>query len=322
MVSSRRARWVHVALREAWRHPWDHGQVSLPPYPMSAQPNFGAQQPGLYPLRPLRIGEIFAAALRVAWRHIAVLAPAGLIVLVLAAAAELAVLSASGSLENFASGSYAVISVDATPAELDSIVSYLWSNILPALAASVAVSLVGNQILAGVATPFAAIGATTTSGDNSAGLARLRPRLPVLIGIGLVAGLATALGFVLLIVPGILLWLMFMPAGPVAVMEGSSIGNSLRRALIVSRGFKGRLLGVGVLTGLISGAINLLLSSVLGRAISTTDAVQHLFLTQGISVLIGALLAAWSSAVTAMLYIDIRMRREGLAQALQANARR
>jgi hypothetical protein len=300
--------------------PWQDGQVSLPPYPFAAGQNFGAPQPGLYPLRPLTIGEIFAAAFRVARRHLAVLAPLAFVVSAVALGTQLAILTANGSLHDYATGQYARIPVDATQADITAMVTRLWTDFLPAIGVSAVVSLIGAPILAAVATPFAALGATSSGSTNGAGLARLRGRWSVLVGVGLVVGLAIAAGFVLLVVPGIMVWLILMPAGPVAAMEGSSLGDTIKRAAVVSKGFKARLLGVSILASLIAAGIGVVFSMIIGALISTSEPTAHLLVTQGVGLLVTALTTAWSSSVVAMLYIDIRMRREGLAQALLAAA--
>lgn len=295
--------------------------MSIPPYPSPAGSALGPRQPGLYPLRPLTIGEILGTGLRVAWRHLVVLAPFALVVSLLGTAANIAVLAANGSLRSFATGDYAVLPQNATPDQVSALLTNLVHHILPGVAATLVISLIGAPILAGLVTPFAAMGATSTAGTNAAGMARLKGRWPVVVGTGVVAGLAISVGYTLLIVPGVIIWLMLVPAGPVAAMEGLSIGDSIRRATALSKGFKGRLLGVSLLIGLILTAISFTATSILGTAISTTDPVRHLFLVQGLGILISALLTPWSSAVTAMLYVDIRMRREGLAHALAASVR-
>ena len=294
--------------------------MSLPPYPTPANPYFNAPQPGLYPLRPLRIGEIFGAATKVAWRHVLVLAPIGLLMGVLSSAVQLAVLNANGSLDKYASGELSTFDSQSTTAELNAQLSYLYSHLFPAIGAAALVTLVLTPILAAVATPFAALGATTVSAPNSAGLARLRGRFAVIIGVAVVCGVAIGVGTVLFIVPGILLWLILLPAGPAAAMERSSVGDSIRRAAALTKGFKGRLFGISCLSSLISGAISFGASSILGQVISNSDPIRHLYLTQIISVIVGALITSWSASVTAMLYIDIRMRREGLAEALLASS--
>jgi hypothetical protein len=276
--------------------------------------------PGLYPLRPLRTGEILGAAFRIARRSLGVLAPIALIAELVSSAALLGVLAANGALTSYATGEQMSLPSNPTPEQISSVVDYVVHNVLGALA-TFAIALITAPILAGFATPFAALAATTRTAPNGAAMARLTGRVPVLLGLGVVVGLATAVGYLLLIIPGVILWLMLLPAGPVAAMERLSISDSIKRATVVSRGFKGRLFVVSVLSALIAGAVTTVATSVLGAAISTADPVQRLFLTQGLGVLVGALVTPWTATVTAMLYVDIRMRREGLADALRATAR-
>ena len=321
MVSSIEQRCAHLVPHGAAGGPCDHDRVSYPSYPTPATPGSGGVQLGLYPLRPLRVGELIGAALRVAWRHLAVLAPIALVLGLIGSVANLLVLAGNGALRSYASGDYAKLPVDATPAQVQAMVSNLFSHILPGVAIGSLIGLVSAPVLAGLATPFAALGATSGVATNGAGLARLRGRLPVLIGLALLVSVLMAVGLVLLVVPGIIVWLMFLLSTPVAAMEGSSLGASLRRARALSKGFRGRLLGVSLLIGLIVGVIAVVVSLLIGKIVSTADPLQHLFITQAASVLASAILAPWSACVVAMLYVDIRMRREGLADALLAASR-
>ncbi|QNK80839.1 hypothetical protein [Nakamurella sp. PAMC28650] len=294
--------------------------MTIPPYPMSNDPSQSAPQPGMYPLRPLAIGEIFGAAARVAVRHLLVLAPLAFVISAVGLGVQFSILASNGALGDYASGQLTAVPAGATPAELNDILRRLYTDFLPAVGLSTLVSLIGAPILAAVATPFAALGATSRVSHNNAGLARLRGRWPVLLGTGVVVGLAVGIGSLLLVVPGVMAYLILMPAGPVAAMEGSSLRDTLRRAAVVSKGFRGRLFGVGILTGLIAGGISLVVSSVVGSLVGTSNGTTHLLATSVVSLLVGAFTTAWSASVVAMLYIDIRIRREGLAGALLAAA--
>lgn len=292
--------------------------MTFPSYPPSPASNV---PPGWYPLRPLTIGELLAAGLRVAVRHLAVLAPLAFAVSVLSSTVNLLVLASKGSLRAYADGALTRLPAGATAAQLDEFVHNFYGQVLPALAASGVIGLVLSPVLAGVATPFAAQAATTRTGTHSGGLLRLRGRWPVLLGIGLSVGLLMAAGFVALIVPGILVWLILLPAGPVAAMEGLPIAGTLHRAAALSKGFRLRLLGISLLMGLIVGAIALVISSILQQLIGGDDPVTSLIIGQLLAAVVSGLVTPWSSSVTAMLYIDIRMRREGLGQSLLAASR-
>jgi hypothetical protein len=292
--------------------------VTYPSYPSPAD---SSAQPGWYPLRPLSIGEVIGAGLRIATRHLAVLAPIAFLFSVVGAAANLLVLASKGVLRSYANGDLTRVPTGASTEQANAFLRSYLSDIFPALAVSAVVGMIAAPVLAGVTAPFAALGATSRIGTNSAGLARLRGRWPMLIGVAVVVAVAQAVGFALLVVPGVIIWLILLPAGPAAAMEGLAVGPTLRRAAVVSKGFKGRLFGVSLLMGLIVGAIDLALTAILTRVVGGDDPVTRLIITQILSSVISALVMPWSAAVTAMLYIDIRMRREGLAQALLASSR-
>ena len=79
---------------------------------------------------------------------------------------------------------------------------------------------------------------------------RVRPHLGTLILAGILAGLGIAVGFVFLIVPGLILltwWCLIVPA---IVLEGKSVGESFGRSRELVRGHAWTVLGVIVLTGL------------------------------------------------------------------------
>lgn len=293
--------------------------VTYPSYPSPAGPGNRAAQPGWYPLRPLTIGEVIGAGLRVASRHLAVLAPVAFVVSVIASAANLLVLAANGSLRAFADGDLTRVPVGGGAEQTNEYLHNYFSQVLPALGLSTLLSLIFAPMLAGVAAPFAAQAATTRTGSNADGLARLRSRIPTLLVLGVVVGVATAVGYVLLIVPGVIIALILLPAGPVAAMESLGVSDSIGRASKLSKGFKGRLFGVNLLMVLIVGAIGLVITSILQRAVGGDDPVIRLIVLQLLSAVVAAVLTPWSSAVTAMLYIDLRMRREGLAKALLAS---
>ena len=77
---------------------------------------------------------------------------------------------------------------------------------------------------------------------------RVQPRLPALIVAGLLAGLGIALGFVLLIVPGLFLLTIWSLIVPSIVIEGKSAGESFGRSRELVRGNGWQVFGVIVIT--------------------------------------------------------------------------
>jgi hypothetical protein len=77
---------------------------------------------------------------------------------------------------------------------------------------------------------------------------RVRPHLPAIIVAGLLAGLAIALGLILLIVPGLFLLTIWCLIVPAIVLEGKSAGESFGRSRELVRGHGWSVFGVIVIT--------------------------------------------------------------------------
>ena len=77
-------------------------------------------------------------------------------------------------------------------------------------------------------------------------------KLPRTIGVMFVASLLTTLGFIALIVPGIIAYLAFFLSVPVVAVEDVTVGGALSRSSELIRGFRGMALGTNFVIGLIS----------------------------------------------------------------------
>jgi hypothetical protein len=88
---------------------------------------------------------------------------------------------------------------------------------------------------------------------------RVRPYLGILIGAGLLAGLGIALGFVLLIVPGLILLTWWCLITPVIVLEQKRVGESFSRSRELVRGHGWTVFGIVIISviliGITSGVI-------------------------------------------------------------------
>ena len=90
--------------------------------------------------------------------------------------------------------------------------------------------------------------------DSSIGelFERVRPYLGTLIGAGLLAGLGIAIGFVLLIVPGLILLTLWCLIAPVIVLEGKHVGESFGRSRELVRGHGWTVFGIIIVAVLLS----------------------------------------------------------------------
>jgi hypothetical protein len=89
---------------------------------------------------------------------------------------------------------------------------------------------------------------------------RVQPRLPSIIGAGLLAGLAIVIGLILLIVPGLVLLTWWSLIVPVIVLEGKAAMESFGRSRELVRGNGWNVFGVIILTILVVIAIGIVVA--------------------------------------------------------------
>ncbi|WP_087076445.1 glycerophosphoryl diester phosphodiesterase membrane domain-containing protein [Arthrobacter sedimenti] len=298
-------------------------------------------KPGVIPLRPLGLGEILDGAFQACRRNpVATFGSAILLQAVVALATVLLFGNILSSLEVFESQN---------PAPEDLIGAFAGFGVAASVAG--VVSGVALLILQGILViPVArAVINQRTSFGQAWRLARGR-FLP-LIGFGLLSFAAGLVGFLLLagisvlaiagledysalvIVPlvlgvaVVLVWASTkLVVAPAALMlEGTGPWTSIKRSWQLTRGNWWRTFGIVLLTSIIVSIIASVISMPLTFAVSllvgfssaassTPDALSTLPLvaaTQAITALFTAIGYAFQAGVTSLLYVDLRMRREG-----------
>ena len=83
--------------------------------------------------------------------------------------------------------------------------------------------------------------------------ARTRAVLGTLVGASLLAGIGIGIGFILLVVPGLILFSRWTLVVPAVMLEGRSVGDALARSNRLVTGQTGRVLLVVLVAGLIEG---------------------------------------------------------------------
>ncbi|MHA7285152.1 DUF7847 domain-containing protein [Arthrobacter sp. MDT3-44] len=333
------------------QQPGPSGGSAYPPptYPASGFQGSGYRasgyqappKPGVIPLRPLGLGEILDGAFQACRRNpVATFGSALLLQAVVALATVLLFGNILSSLEVFEAQS---------PTSEDLIGAFAGFGVAAAVAG--VVSGVALLILQGILViPVArAVINQRTSFGQAWRLAR--GRLLPLLGFGLLSFAVGLVGFLLLggiavlavagleeysalvIVPlvlgvgVVLVWASTkLVVAPAALMlEGTGPWTSVKRSWQLTRGNWWRTFGIVLLTSIIVSIIASVISMPLSFAVSllvgfssaassTPDAMSSLPLvaaTQGITALFTAIGYAFQSAVTSLLYVDLRMRREG-----------
>jgi uncharacterized membrane protein YhaH (DUF805 family) len=124
--------------------------------------------------------------------------------------------------------------------------------------------------------------------------------LPVVAAAQIVAGLAIALGFLALIVPGIVLALRFAVVAQTAAVEGSTWMEALRRSGQLARGNYWHILGLLVILALTNTAITRLGQAAAGTSTHPAPVV--------IGIVVETIVRSLTALATAVLYFDLRAR--------------
>ena len=182
----------------------------------------------------------------------------------------------------------------------------------PAVGLSAIVSLVTNTILQGAliyGTVRDLNGERPAVADSLA--TGLRAFLP-LIGLSILMGLGLALGFVLLIVPGVILACMWCVAVPSLVAENRGVFDSFQRSADLTRGNRMMIFALFV----IYLVVFLVVSAIVGMLTGISGLITGALLSfNPFAVLANALVSTVAGVVgstgVAVLYVELRQAREG-----------
>lgn len=300
-----------------------YGAPPAPPPPPS-EPN-----PGVIPLRPLGLGEILDGAIstiRAHWRVVLGMS-AVVAVLMQLAAVPIAWWVLQESL------AMPVITQETRPEEMTGVMVAAFGG----GAAYFLLYLLANALLAGLVTVVIGKAVLGQPAPFKLVWSEIKPLVPRLFGLSLVIPLAmiavaVVIVLVALVAPplGVLLGIvaavfliryavLFSLATPALVLEKGKVFGSLRRSRDLVRGSWWRVLGISLLAGLIAGVINAIIAlpfEYVGGGGSFTE-IQGSLITYVIVSAIGTIIAStitapFAAGVSSFLYIDQRMRREGL----------
>jgi hypothetical protein len=188
---------------------------------------------------------------------------------------------------------------------------FSFTHLIGAAFLSAVVSVVVSAFVQGAltrATVSANEGRRATFAESfSAALGVLLP----LIGLSLLFGIAVAIGFVLLIVPGVILLLMWAVAVPALVVERHGIMTAFARSAELTKGARWKILGLFLVVIL----AYWLLSVILGFVGLTVYSASSLSLTTGNllgSIIIGTVFNALWGTIQPSLYVELRQSKEGV----------
>lgn len=127
--------------------------------------------------------------------------------------------------------------------------------------------------------------------------ASVRPRIGAVLGVGLLAGIAIAIGFVLIIVPGLILLTLWALIVPVLILERGRALDAFQRSRELVRGNGWPVFGVIVVIYLVTFVVQQIFRSVGGTSF------VGLFLT---SLIPSVLVAPLGALAASIMYFDLR----------------
>jgi hypothetical protein len=180
------------------------------------------------------------------------------------------------------------------------IISALLVTASPALSLlAVVIDLIATTLFTGMVVELVA---DVQDGRRDASPGQLfRAATPVigqLILVGIVAGIGIVIGFVLIIVPGLILITVWSVAAPVVVLERPGVFPALRRSRELVRGNGWQVFGVILVLYILVAAISLIIEGVANSAGSGVGIV--------VRVVIGVLTAPFSALAASVLYFELR----------------
>jgi len=140
--------------------------------------------------------------------------------------------------------------------------------------------------------------------------AAVRVLLP-LIAIGLIFGIAVGFGFVLLIIPGVILMVMWSVAGPAVVVERDGVMRAFSRSSELTKGSRWKIFGLFLVLLVIYIVIFALLA-VVGLRMVSAGATEPFGLANMIGNAISAVVLnlLWGT-IQPSLYLELRQAKEG-----------
>ncbi len=265
-------------------------------------------------LRPLGIGEILDVSLKLTWRNLGTLVR--IVLFVVAPAQVIVALVDVSAIPNFRPGTAFV----ETTSQGQVNTSQAWTNLAGVLVALL-VGFLANEFATGAC--FRTIAETYLGLETSwrSSLAFAARKFRSILWIAVLGGLLEGLAAIVVVIPGIYLFVSFAVALPVLMSEGQRGSKALGRSRALVRGrwwktaitlFVAALL-VLILSGLISGLV-------VALSVSGANGPVELFVITAVSGTAAALVTTpFTAAYHTVLYFDLRVRKEAFDLRLLAS---
>jgi Membrane domain of glycerophosphoryl diester phosphodiesterase len=143
-------------------------------------------------------------------------------------------------------------------------------------------------------------------------IGRAFSRFLSLLGISILVGFGVAIGFMLLVVPGIILALRWAVAVPACVVENKGPLESMRRSAELTKGHRWKIFGIWVLLAIVAIIILIIVGVLAGLAAVVAQGLGRVLIAAVISLILTAIVTAYSYVLNTVIYHDLRTVKEGV----------
>ena len=256
-------------------------------------------------LRPLSVGEVLDVAIKVYTRNAPTLWKiVALIVFpvnVLGAAVTLSTLPDEVFDPNF--GTQPGTFTD------DDLMALVAAQIIVAIVAMITVVIATGACMKAVSDVY--LGEKPTAGSSLRFAAK---RVHSLVWIGLLTFVLATIGLIGLIVTGVWLWVSWTVAPAVLLVERRKGFKALRRSFLLVKGRWWQVFGATIVGAILTSIVGFALGS-LTTPLLLTDSGENLTLTVVVDTIVntisGILTTPFQAALVAIIYFDLRVRKEG-----------
>jgi hypothetical protein len=317
-----------AAQQSAEQPPWaSPGQPENPPTPPAAPTATSAppaDEPvyrptvGGIPLRPLGVGDVLDGTFTTIRRNPRATVGLAAVLITLQQALIVGAQLLTGDLPTLTSLDGDTLSLELVGG-FGGLIGTLLSAVVGAVLTGMLVVVVSEDVL----------GRRVTAGEV---WARVRPRLGALLVAAAIAGLLPYVGLIFLVIPGVILWGAWALTTPALVLEGLGPFQALRRSWQLAWPAFPRVWSIRTLSELLAALMRYLVAVpfaiggtlaaiALGADEGSELPVLALVLVVLGGIAAGSLTAPFLAGVLALLYVDRRMRAEGLDLVLRRQAR-
>lgn len=296
------------------RHPPpSYPQGPPPQYPHPQNNDMG--KPGVIPLRPLALGEIIDGAFATMRRYAGVVFGSAAVVALVGAVIGIL-------LDRLFLPSPTAIDENASLTEQSEQLQESLGSSLVGSSFAIIVMLLTQVFLTGMLTVVvgrAVLGRAVHFGEV---WQEFRPRFLPLLGVTLITAVLSSIGMFLFIIPGIWVYVLLSLAAPALVLEHNRVGASLSRSRDLVQGSWWRVFGVLIVAMIVVVVVSFIIQLPFELGVDPFEELTmgELLLSELGTAVATTITAPFVASVAALLYIDQRMRREGLDIELARNA--